>query len=436
MPHIVYEDANLRVMFAPGQSAHLLVTFGDAEKLAEGTKFFADRVALTHRLTAIGFMAKAANWYPPASMAAALPDITPTLMSFSKRLVFGSSMGGYAAIKYSRLLGATHVVAYCPQWSIDPQDCGDNPSGYEACFTPNMAGMAIAPSDMAGSIYQFFDPAHAVDAFHAGMIQRLNPAVRACHVYYAAHHLVPVLRGATLTRNLWDAVQAGEHARIYALINSVRRENPLRRQHLLEAAAGRHPYLTARTVNALRSRNTLNVLQPLAIYLRLCRAFVRRADYESAGAVLPILAPFLSAARLRAIWYQLQLFQSGATALPCGLATCHATRLFYNAFLGVLFHAQAPLSVHDKVGIFPVEATKDGVRCLAVKLGGAHLACILAEDGHVDLVPAEASDPSGLLRVSGSDTLIVMIGERYLCAEPDGRVAYDRTQLGPWEQFK
>jgi hypothetical protein len=53
-------------------------------------------------------MAKDANGYPAGSMRAALPAIAYTLRAFRVRLIYGSSMGAYAAIKYSRLLGATH----------------------------------------------------------------------------------------------------------------------------------------------------------------------------------------------------------------------------------------------------------------------------------------------------------------------------------------
>jgi len=435
-PQIAYDDAHLRVIFHPGHSDHLLVTFGDAENLADGIKFFADRIARKHNLPALGFMAKRANWYPAASIASAHRETAFTLRAFSTRLFYGSSMGGYAAIKYARLLGATHVISYCPQWSIDPQDCGENPSGFESWFTADMAGMAIGPADIAGSVNVFFDPGYSIDLFHARMIRRQSPSVRAWHVHYAGHNIAPVLRGAALTQAIWDAVRGGGEARIYSLINSVRRESAFRRQRLLEKAASRHPQMTARVVASLRTYGALNVVQPLSIQMRLCRALVQRADHESACEQLQPLAPLLSATRLRIIWYQLQLFQAGETALSGGLITAHATRLFYNAFLGLLFHAEAPRHVHDRLGIFPVEAADGGISCLAVKLGEAKLACILADDGHIDLAAAESCNTSALLRVSGSVSLTVTVGGRYLCAEPDGRVAYDRTQLGPWEEFR
>lgn len=423
-PQIVYDDARLRVIFNPGQSRHLLITFGDAEILADRENFAADAIVRKGNLAALGFMAKAANWYPAGSIAAACREIAPILKAFSTRLLYGSSMGGYAAIKYSRRLGATHVVAYSPQWSIDPLECGDNPSGFEGYFTSSMAGMSIRPVDILGEIYVFFDPAVSADAFHARMIQRQRPAVRAYHVHHAGHNIGPVLRGAALTRGIWDAVLEGAEARIYPLINPVRRKNAFRRQHLLEAAASRHPHLTMRVFASLHRRDALHVLQPLAILMRLCRALVRQGDYATAAAALPMLAPFLSPSRRRVLWYQLQLFQAGQTETPPGLSTGHATSLFYNAFLGVLFHAEPPFKAHDRLGIFPVVATGSDIRFLAVRLGDSYLACSLTDAWPIDLMDVQACDPSDLLRVSGSGTLCVMARDRFLCAEPGGKVAY------------
>jgi hypothetical protein len=194
--------------------------------------------------------------------------------------------------------------------------------------------------------------------------------------------------------------------------------------------------MTARVVAALRARGALSVVQPLSIQMRLCRALVQQADYGSACEQLPPLAPLLSPTRLRSLWYQLQLFRAGETALSGGLITAHATRLFYNAFLGLLFHAERPRQVHDRLGIFPVEAAGGGMSCLAVQLGEAKLACILADDGHIDLAAADSCNSSALLRVRGSVSLTVTVRGRYMCAEPDGRVAYDRTHPGPWETFR
>ncbi len=57
----------------------LTLTFGDAAVLADGTRFFADTVATRFGINCLGFMARAANWYPTASMQAAAHAVAYTL---------------------------------------------------------------------------------------------------------------------------------------------------------------------------------------------------------------------------------------------------------------------------------------------------------------------------------------------------------------------
>ena len=48
-------------------------------------------------------------------MRAAARAVAYTLAAFDIRIFYGSSMEAYAAIRYSAFLGATHVLALCPQ---------------------------------------------------------------------------------------------------------------------------------------------------------------------------------------------------------------------------------------------------------------------------------------------------------------------------------
>ncbi len=178
-PQMVFEDAHLRVMFQPGGSDMLLLTFGDAAVLADGTRFFADTVASKFGINCLGFMARAPNWYPASSMRAAARAVAYTLAAFGIRIFYGSSMGAYAAVKYSALLGATHVLTLCPQWSIDPAECGGNESGYRDFFRPEMAGMGVTGADMAGEITVFYDPGQRDDAYHYRMLEALSPCAPA-----------------------------------------------------------------------------------------------------------------------------------------------------------------------------------------------------------------------------------------------------------------
>lgn len=70
-------------------------------------------------------MPKQKSWFPQASMIELEKAISPILEGFKNIVGYGGSMGGYAAIKYSNLLNMNRVIAFVPQYSIDPEQVED-----------------------------------------------------------------------------------------------------------------------------------------------------------------------------------------------------------------------------------------------------------------------------------------------------------------------
>jgi hypothetical protein len=435
-PQILFDDEHLRVVFRPGGSDWLLVTFGDALERAEGTRFHAETVAQKQGLNCLGFMAKAANWYPAGSMRAAFPEIAFTLRAFDTRLLYGSSMGGYAAIKYSRLLGATHVVAHSPQWSIDPAECGGHPSGYEGNFTPTMQGMGVRREDAGGSVNIFYDPWHEIDAWHFRMIEAACATVRGYRVPHADHHVVTMLKGASVAAALWDGIRRDDVAHVYRVINQMRRTNGFRRQNILLRLAHRRPMLALQMIAALRAKHQLDLPHPPAVLVPLFRALARQGGREAALRLLEAVPTFLEGPRRYVVMRQL------AAPDPAnwqrGLLTAHGTRLVYCALEGRLLHVAAPADAAASIGLFGVFLNGgNGICSLAIGSGGATLACARQESGCVHLVPPEACATSELFCAENAGGPVVHLLNRgfYLCAEPDGRTSCDRPRAGPWENF-
>ncbi|MFW1860189.1 hypothetical protein ACG9HZ_16925, partial [Acinetobacter defluvii] len=73
----------------------------------------------------VGIMPNQQSWFPASSMLALLEQLQPILKQFKKIVGYGGSMGGYAAIKYSKSLQMTRVVAMVPQYSLDPNEVED-----------------------------------------------------------------------------------------------------------------------------------------------------------------------------------------------------------------------------------------------------------------------------------------------------------------------
>lgn len=243
---VVFEDSQILVYYQAGTLDFLLVTFSDLIFPVGHRTFFAQVPAAKMSMPCLGLVAKKPNWYPANSVANALESIRDVLNGHANRVLYGGSMGGYAAVKYSALLGATQVLALCPQWSIDPAECPGVDPGWGEHFTRNMSGMGIRPADVAGSVYLFLDAYDRRDQFHAGKIQAAYPALSIFNVPWVGHNVTGTLSG---TNNLFRLVNAcidNDHAVLYAIIRSARIARPKRRGKIVELAASRHPRLVSR----------------------------------------------------------------------------------------------------------------------------------------------------------------------------------------------
>ena len=119
--------------------------------------FIVEALGCTH----IHVRAKWNHWYQTPEMDLLKPLIAP----YSPALAFGASMGGCAALRYGRALGADKIVAGAPQVTIDPAS---------PPFDTRWAEEAKAirfdkPFPALSSTLVAYDPADALDAAHASI---------------------------------------------------------------------------------------------------------------------------------------------------------------------------------------------------------------------------------------------------------------------------
>ncbi len=117
---IIFEDEHIRVIFLKGASDTLVISFGDLISRAKGMSINAEKSLIKYQYNVIGIMPKQKSWFPKTSMLQMQQQIQPILHQFKDIVGYGGSMGGYAAIKYSNLLNMQKIVAFVPQFSIDP----------------------------------------------------------------------------------------------------------------------------------------------------------------------------------------------------------------------------------------------------------------------------------------------------------------------------
>ena len=247
----ILETEMVACFFRDRGGDELLITFANQWMRHDGRAFWADTVSNALGLSVVGFVAKEPCWYPPDDMAALLPAIRKILDGrFAIRVTYGHSQGGYAAIKFSRVLGAQTVLAFSPQYAIDQRIVHDDRvnkfyAGYRH------AGMGIEAADTAGAVFVFFDPRDAADARHAAMIAAATPTLT-LPVGFVGHASDRGMGDAARFRALLDASRPG------ALVQM--------RQFMARHRAVRveRPVLMAMSLAATRPRTAAGILQHYA----------------------------------------------------------------------------------------------------------------------------------------------------------------------------
>ncbi len=435
-PVLAYDDDDIRVVFQPGGSDLLLVTFGDAVTLAHGLTFAADALARKHDLACLGFIAHRPNWYPVPAMRRALPHVAYTLKSFQRRLLYGSSMGGYAALKHARLLGATDVMALAPQWSIDVAECAPEAPGYQECFVSSMAGMGIRAEDMAGRIAIFLDPGLASDMWHMRAIVRRSPEAQVFDVHCTDHHTVSALAGSDAMWAIMRAWLDGDPADVVRSLNRRRRRSPIRTCVLLDRAVPRHPGLALRAVeHALRVRAGQGVDSRTHVGGLLAAALVRDGQ-TAARNVLRRAWGALPPIRAEALRCALEAPNRPGPG-PSGLLTAHGAELCYDLVAGALRAHPASSARPPWLPAAPLGHAGEAV-LLAIPVQDRVLACTLDASGGIELAEIADVAPGAAARGHGigGRRFNVTLGGRYLCALPDGAVCHDREHAQAWEVFR
>lgn len=95
-------------------------------------------------ISTLGVVCKGNLWYPSEGMKDACAAAAVVANRFTTCVLYGFSMGAYGALKYSRAIGATQVIALSPQWSIDPADVYSHDQRLLSYCQPNLnEGMSI-----------------------------------------------------------------------------------------------------------------------------------------------------------------------------------------------------------------------------------------------------------------------------------------------------
>ena len=165
IPDMLWSTAALQVRRVPHPSNVCVVTFGNyADDPAEDRPGFAEAFLNGRVIDAVHVISRRNDWYHTADMPGAIAAIRAALGG-KRVFTYGSSMGGYAALRFAGALGAVGVIAISPQFSLDHRVVP-----WERRWRPEAARIRFLawPDDPAPPATVFFDP-RGSDARHVAL---------------------------------------------------------------------------------------------------------------------------------------------------------------------------------------------------------------------------------------------------------------------------
>ncbi|PWC29773.1 tetratricopeptide repeat protein [Teichococcus aestuarii] len=230
---ILYEDEHLVVVHRPAAGEPTLITFADLTFRPKGDSIWGQEVARKLKVNAIGFVAKRENWFPAASVAAAAAAVRGALRG--PAVTYGYSMGGYAALKYARLLGAAHAFGVCPQGSIDPRQVPWDKRFHQHHDAALLPDMAVRPGEPGRFAVLLADPYMPEDARHAAALAK-GAGVHWLRTPFMDHAPVWLLVESAFLRQMLDGILAEDLPRLTALMRARRHQSPHWFRHAGNAA--------------------------------------------------------------------------------------------------------------------------------------------------------------------------------------------------------
>lgn len=259
------DDLLVRFVRAASEpSAVCFVTFGSyTNEYTLDRQGFAEEFLRREGIDAAHVLNRDNRWYQYAEMDGALAAVTAATAGYARVFTYGSSMGGYAALRFARFVGAGTAIAISPQFSLDPRVVP-----FEERWQADLAAITFrerAPEPAASQVI-FHDPRMRLDDLHFRLFAALPTQTVSVAVPGAGHPVGGIL---VETGVLKDAIRAIIQARLDpARVQGAVRERRRRSAHhfysLARRAEPRRPQLQIallrRAIAIKRESHTLGLL--------------------------------------------------------------------------------------------------------------------------------------------------------------------------------
>lgn len=170
----LFRSEDLSVRRVGDRGGTLVVTFGSyTDEPTLDRAGFGERFLRRERIDAIHVINRVNRWYQHPETAAALAAVRAVAQDYERVITYGSSMGGYAALRFAAACGADTAIALSPQYSVDPAV-----APWETRWQPDVAQTTFAEPayDPVPRQYIFYDPRVAPDDRHVALFAAAAPA--------------------------------------------------------------------------------------------------------------------------------------------------------------------------------------------------------------------------------------------------------------------
>lgn len=221
MKKIIGVYGSITVVKQEFETDDVFVTFNEFGFVSHGDRFWGDEFFRKCGFSSVGIVTSIPNWYPEKDMQAALPAIRAVTQG-RRVITYGHSQGGYGALKFSRALDAHSAIAFCPQYSIDPDDVGLQDKRFSRHFKSGASGgKKIISSDLCSNNYLIYDRGNKLDDYNASMIASIGEVDRVL-VPFTGHETVRIIAEAGIGGALIGRFCGGKKPTPHEIRNMIR----------------------------------------------------------------------------------------------------------------------------------------------------------------------------------------------------------------------
>ncbi|WP_224762062.1 tetratricopeptide repeat protein [Brevundimonas aurantiaca] len=241
---VLFQSENVVARAVPCEDQSRWVITFDNYSIGHGfdREGFSEAYLKAQGLSAVHVMGKREDWYQYPEMPAVLAAVRDAIKDAEHSITYGSSMGGYAALRCADPLGVKAALALSPQYSINPRLAPFEKRWLQDAERLSWSPEGELPLPRKTRAVVVFDPA-SQDRLHIDLIAAESEIVR-IPVRYSGHPSASMLAELhILSPLLHDVLSSRDDLSSYSrLARSGRAKSVTYLVTLAAAAAARRPH--------------------------------------------------------------------------------------------------------------------------------------------------------------------------------------------------